>query len=166
MNRSNCAILEDIQRGAERLVPQPGGAAWRNPSSNSTYIHRRLSIVVPVPGTTDELIVAYTCPAGFRAVITQLVFLYIGAVAPVEGDVAQLYYSLRLNSGYFARDFATIDTHLGSLDVPYPIPDGIRLSAGTLIEALVTVPALSPIAVGAPNRVHAHLLGWQWPETE
>jgi hypothetical protein len=73
---------------------------------------------------------------------------------------------LRLNTAYMARDFAQISTHLGSLDLPYPIPDGLRLSAGTLLQALVTVPAASPIATGAPNRIHAHLLGWQWPENE
>src|SRR3989304_3594854 len=155
----NCGVLQDIQRGAERLIPVPGGASWRNPSLNSQYIHRRAALVCPAAGTTDEPIVDYTCPAGFRSVITQLVLPYIGSNPPVEGLATDLYYSLRLNSGDFVRDFAQGTTHLGPLDLPYPVPDGIRLSAGNYLEALVTVPLTSGVATGGTNYVHAHLLG-------
>lgn len=164
---SDLSVLCDMQEAARALKPKGGGATWREPSANSQYVHRRSSIAVPAPNTTNTAIVNYTCQAGFRSVITHVLLVYIGGSPPTEGDAAELYYSLRLNSGYFVRDFESITTTLGSLtNGPYPIPDGIRLTAGNFLEALVTVPLGSPIATGAPNRVHAHLLGWEWPENE
>ncbi len=129
------------------------------------YFHVRNSIVCPAAGAAETVVASYTVPDGFTAIINMILNLYIGAAAPVEGDVAELFYGIRINQDYYARDFGQIATTLGSLTQgPYPVPGGMILAAGSLVEYTVTVPAGSPVATGAPNRIHCQLLGWHWPE--
>jgi hypothetical protein len=130
------------------------------------HIHQRGSLVVPVAGTAATIITTYTVPLGFAALFTDVLLVYIGDAPPIEGDVSQLFYTLQLRGGQNVKDFEQVACTLGSLtNGPYPIRGGIGLVDGALLDALVTVPAGSPVGTGATNRVHAHLIGWEWPLT-
>ena len=164
MNRATVnSRLERILDTAAMLAPKASAHPSSVPTQNSDYVHRRGALVVPAPNNLNQLVVSYRVPEAFEAVLTHLVFLFTGTTGPDPGDATQLYYSLRVNGSYMARDFAQVATSLGSLEIPYPVPGGMLLSAGTLIEGLVSVPNASPISTGAGNYAHIHLLGWQWP---
>jgi hypothetical protein len=151
--------LLEFQTRAQQLVEPEAPHPWQQVQP----VHARAAIVCPAVGTSNTLVIAYTVPKGFSFVLQGIVCLYTGTTAPVEGDSDSLLYRLRANSAFFVRDFGLIATTLGSLtNGPYPIPGGVKLDAGTLLELVVTVPAASGIATGGINRIHGHLIGIEW----
>lgn len=163
--RSNGSPLAVLASRAAGLVEPVGLAPWRLPAETAEYIFEHDSIETPAADDSYNTIVSFTVQAGYAAIINGLLFNYVGSSAPVDGNAADLFYSLRVDDSYFPRSFGQISTHLGSLDNgPYPVPGFIRLKAGQKIEALVTVPTGSPITTGAGSFVIAHLLGWQWQD--
>jgi len=63
--------------------------------------------------------------------------------------------------GYNPPFFGQINTELGSFQIPFPIPSGIRLTERDTIRIKVTTAAPTP--VGAPNYITGMLLGWYYP---
>ena len=144
-----------VQAGSIGLPP--------NPQDSRQRFHRFGSIVCPAVATSLTLITSYTVPDGHRAFGVGLLLRYEGT-GFVEGDVALLFFSIRLNGASFVPDYASIPNTLGSLTSgPWPLPGRLKLFAADLVEILVTVPAGSTIATGAPNRVHGHLTGYYEP---
>jgi len=151
-------------------LPLIAGTAIGTPATNPPLMsdlrerfHKFASIVTPAAGSTNTLITSYTVPAGSLARVVGLLFFYQGA-GFIEGDATLLYWSLRLNGAGYIRDYDVIPNTLGSLTSgPWPVPAGINLNAGDLLEVLVTVPGGSTITTGGTTRVHGHLLGYYWP---
>jgi hypothetical protein len=130
------------------------------------YVHVRNSIECPAAGNQDVEVINYTVPAGFNLVFSHILCFYLGVSNPpdYEGDANQLFYSVMIDNTFFAKQFDQITSSLGSLNNgPYPIPGHMFFEENRLIQGLVTVPALSSIATGEGNRIHFHLIGWQWP---
>lgn len=164
---SNAAALLKFADDAKCAAPPPSGSPWNNPSINAEFLSKRGSLVCPAPNTTNSIVVDFTIPAGWRAVISEVAFFYTGGLTPpIEGDSTNLYYSVRINTSRLEKDFAVIPTTLGSAQLPFPVPGCLRYSGGTRIQGLVTVPAGSPISTAAPAYVHMFFLGWQWPENQ
>lgn len=159
--------LMDFAAAAACSAPKKSAQPWNEPATNAQYVHKRGSLVVPAPSATASLVVQYTVPTGHLATLTHVVLRYEGSpTAPVAGDATQFYFSLRIDSSYMAREFEQVVTPLGSFELPFPLPGGMRLFAKQTVEALVTVPVGSPISTGAGNYAHAFLIGFQWPENQ
>ena len=156
--------LERVQllaRSIER--PIEGNPRLVKPQTGQ-FFHRRAAIVAPAADGSENVIVAYTVPKGFNAILTHLLVTYTGDTPPLQGVVTDILYAMRIDGTSYAKDFGEIVTSLGSFDSgPYPIPGGLEVGGNVLVELTVIVPAGSPIAVGGTNRVHGHLLGWEWP---
>ena len=141
-------------------MPAPAGGP---PPDQRQRFHFFNSIVTPAVGTLNQLIVAYTVPAGHQAKVVGLHVGYVGS-GFTEGDAAGLFFSVRLNGTSSVQNYDVIPNTLGSLTSgPWPIPAAIKLFAADLIEIIVTVPVGSTIAVGGTNRMHGHLVGYYWP---
>lgn len=163
--QSNRSALAVMAERAHSLIEPVGLAPWRLPAETAEYVFEHDAIVTPEADGSYNPIVSFTVQAGYAAVITHLLFNYVGQSPPVDGNPADLFYALRVDDSYFPRSFGQITTHLGSLSQgPYPVPGFIRLKAGQKIEALVNVPVDSPITTGEGSFVIAHLLGWQWQD--
>jgi hypothetical protein len=164
MANNSLAILS---ARAAKLAQPVGATPWRDVAETAEYVHRRGSIVVPPNDGSYNTIVDFTVQAGYEAVLSHLLFVFSGATPPQEGDSASIFYAVRIDGGFYARDFQSIDTSLGSLaNGPYPIPGGLRLKAGQTVEGLVNVPVTSAISTGPGNFSICHLIGWQWPDRD
>lgn len=162
MQPGTLATMSERAAGLARPV---GLAPWRELPETGEYIHARNSIEVPAADDSYNVITTFTVQAGYAAVITHLLFNFVGTTPPVDGDAGSIFYSLRVDQGYFPRQFGQISSTLGSLtNGPYPIPGYLRLKAGQTLEGLVVVPSTSSISTGPGNWVICHLLGWQWPD--
>ncbi len=141
-------------------TPQgPGGP----PPDQRQRFHAFSSIVAPAANTSLSQIVSYTVPEGHQAKVVGLHVGYVGS-GFVEGDVALLFFSIRLNGASFVENYASIPNTLGSLTSgPWPVPAAIKLFAKDIIEILVSVPAGSTITTGGTARMHGHLVGYYWP---
>lgn len=158
--------LVALTQGAKQLRTYVPAEPWQNVAPGAKHFHKRGSLVVPAAGTSNSIVVSYTVPFGFEAVLTHVLNVYIGAAAPIEGLATDLFYTIRVAETYPLEDFGSIITTLGSLtNGPYPIPGGARFTAGQVVEYLVSVPAGTGIATGGTNFVHCQLLGWHWPTT-
>ena len=160
------SALATMARNAESLIEPVGQAPFREYPKTAQYIHERGSLAVPDADGLFHVIVSFTCQPGYAAAVSHLLVNFTGPGAPpVEGDATSLFYALRVNSMYFPRNFGTINSSLGSLSHgPYPVPGAIRLKDGETLEGLGNVPIGSGVGTGAPNFVHCHLIGWQWPD--
>jgi hypothetical protein len=159
------SALMDFQAAAACAAPKRSAQPWNDPTSGAQYVHKRGSLVMPAPNNALQLITQYKVPTGQLATLTHVVLMYSGS-GFIPGDATNLYFSLRLDSTYMLQDFEAVVTNLGSFELPFPIPGGVRLRAQQLVEALVTVPAGSPVSTGAGSYAHAFLIGYQWPEAQ
>ena len=161
----NCAPYYDQLRMPTAL--QPGQLAPAPPQDLRQRFHAFNSIIAPVAGTSLALITSYVVPAAHLASIVGIMLQYIGTPAPPpEGDATQYFFSVRLNSVQMVPFWSNIPNTLGNFDNgPWPVPGKLNLFASDLVEVLVTVPGGSTIATGSPNRFHAHLLGYYWPNS-
>lgn len=159
------SVLAVMASRAASLIEPVGPAPWRLPAETAEYIFEHNSIEVPAADSSLNAICSVKIEPGYAAIISHVLFNYVGNTAPQDGNAADILYSLRVDDGYFPRSFKSIPYHLGSLDQgPYPVPGYIRLNGGQKLEALVSVPVDSPIGTGVGNFVIAHLLGWQWQD--
>lgn len=155
------------QTGLPR-ISEPGSIAPDTSNhDNRARFHVFNSISAPAAGAGATVITSYTVPDGHQSSVLGLLLYYIAATGTgnfVQGDATVLFFSLRLNSAQFVRNYQTIPNTLGSFDGgPWPIPGKLKLFAGDLLEILVTVPGGSGLVTGGSNRVHGHLVGFEEP---
>ena len=153
--------------GGTLADPYYGNYPWIYPPPEAIPINRRGSIPAPGYGV-QTLVTSFQVPQAMEAVITHIVFLttdtsfvegsgtMIGVIdinRPLGAGGAQL--------GYSPPDFSQILTTLGTLQIPWPVPGGIRLSERDTIRFKVTTAA--PLGIGAPFFISGFFLGWYWP---
>lgn len=140
-----------------RKTPYP----WLFPPPAARTIRKVAGIVTPVAGTLLSLVTSYQVPDGHDAVIVGVFHTYVGS-GFVQATSAALLWYIRVD-GAVLPDFDAMNTDLGAISTPWPVPSGVRLQSGQLVEYLVSVPGGSPISVGGNNRNLAGLIGWEWP---
>ncbi|TAJ99763.1 hypothetical protein EPO44_10200 [bacterium] len=106
--------------------------------------------------------VSYQVQEGYAAVLVGLVNLYSGT-GYTQGTATLLTWKLRLDQTEDVQFYENILMDHGNLATPWPVPGGIRLKSGQLLELRVTVPVGSTIGVGGTNRNIGVLMGWEWP---
>jgi hypothetical protein len=145
--------------------PYNGNFPWVVPPQSAISISARGSVVAPANGTQVQ-ICSFTVPQAMEAVINFIVCKVQGFTFD-EGS-GQITWTVDIDRplgsttvGYNPPFFGSITTELGSLQIPFPIPSGIRLSERLTIRLKVTTTA--PVPVGAPNYIIGMLIGWYYP---
>jgi hypothetical protein len=126
--------------------------------------------VVPLDyGPANQLIiVTYTVPRGYSALICGLVLGYVGGTTALPG---QLLFSVDVNNpnpaavspapGYQEKDYGAVPFQLGSLVPGDPWPVEFKHDQGEQIR--IKGQAVNTVPVGAGNFLYGALLGFQWP---
>lgn len=113
---------------------------------------------------SDTTVLTVEVPVGYNGVITDF---YCGIVAASatnfdEGS-GQLMWRLSAN-GRYLRDLGNIQSTMGSLTSPSPVPrGGLLIHSHNLVKFTV---AFSPAASGVINpqaRIVCSITGWYWP---
>lgn len=146
---------------SRRRVGEPSvGRPWIEPPADHEPFDITGSVACPAAGTTDTQVISLRCPYGYQGVLLGVGHRYIGT-GFVEGS-GDILWSVRVG-GRFPNGYGAINISLGSAEQSRPVFGAIRFYENELIEYLVTVPAASPIATGAPNYMIAMLAGYTWP---
>lgn len=151
--------------------PYNGNYPWVVPPQSAIAISARGTSPNPANGTqiilgTAPDVAQFIVPQAMEAVITAIVCAVTGF--SFDPGTAEVVWTVDINrplgatqQGYNPPFFGQINTTLGSFQIPFPIPGGIRLHERDTIRVKVTTAAPTP--VGAPNYITAMLLGWYYP---
>lgn len=151
--------------------PYSGQFPWVVPPLSAISISARGTSAAPANGTqiilgTAPNLAQFTVPDAMEAAITHIVCVVSGFT--FDPGTTEVVWSVDINRplgatnlGYNPPFFGSINTELGSFQIPFPIPSGIRLNERDTIRIKVTTAAPTP--VGAPNYITGMLIGWYYP---
>lgn len=152
--------------GGTLADPYYGNYPWIYPPPEAILINRRNSIAAPGYGV-QTLITSFQVPQAMEAVINAIVFqtndtTFVEGSGTMTGviDINRPLGAGGAQLGYSPPDFSQILTTLGTLQIPWPVPGGIRLSERDTIRFKVLDTAGG---IGAPYFISGFFLGWYWP---
>lgn len=151
-------VLQD-PRGNVGVYPYQ----WLFPGPHSRQVLGNGTVPITGPGNTDQIL-SYQVPSGMKFSLRGIVCGYLGA-GWTEGT-NQLVFTLTVTAaGTRKVDFLqNVQTHLGSLESPYPILG--RLEFEPLDVLAWSVTNTGGPAAGAANIAFAHLVGLTYPQSE
>jgi len=149
---------------------------WVYPDGRSEPVNPRTVVAAPPNGVLTELL-SFQVPDGFTLKLTGLLVTYIGTAI---NDAAQLVtWTIDVDipttvavgltqpvlpSGYAIRDFGSLTTHLGSLDLgPYPVSGRFQVDARKVLRIKVQTTAPFPTNPPAPVFFLSGIAGWVYP---
>jgi len=136
------------------------------------------SIAIPVDGggavilNTETVVMEMPVSIGYDGIITDVVCELAApgnqATGFTEGS-GDVIWRLRITSpnsnARFARDYGNIQTTLGSLVYPSPVPrGGIRIFSGNIVTFTVTFANNAQSTINTADRVICSVSGWIYPK--
>ena len=157
-DNATVALNRSVEGMVRRKTPYP----WLFPPPAGKTVKKIGGIVTPAAGVLLSVVTSYQVPEGHDAVIVGVFHTYVGS-GFVQASPGSLLWYVRVDAAVLP-DFDAMSYDLGAISTPWPVPSGIRLESGQLVEYLVSVPGGSPITTGGNNRNLAGLIGWEWPQ--
>jgi hypothetical protein len=158
-----------VRRGArydEERAPYP----WVMMPPGGISFFAKGSLPAPAYGTANQIeLCSYEVQDNWEGVLLDVMNLYTdnaGTFVQGSGDIVWSIDIDRplgspLQTGRWLPDYFQIITQLGDLSEPWPVRGGWRMKQGETYRYKVYT--VANVGVGAPNFVHAALLGWTWP---
>ena len=119
------------------------------------------NIIVPFTTAANNYV-----PLGYDGVITDVIMNVLPGSSGITGFVegsGDITWRLQIQQRY-ARDFGNIQTQVGSLTSPSPVPrGGIRVRSRDQLQFLVALAAGSDSRLSPDDRIVCSLSGWFYP---
>jgi hypothetical protein len=152
----SCARKPDCFTGENASRPwveAPSGAVTFNPDK---------AIALPDPATVDAVVLSFRVPIAYDGIILAQYHAYRGSGVFVEGS-GDIIWRVRVN-GRYLRDMGNMQVSIGSPQTLSPVPGGLFVHSGNLVEYVVSAPNGSGnLPLPGQGFILSGLHGWFWP---
>jgi hypothetical protein len=134
-------------------VEAPAGAYTFNPDK---------AIPLPATAAVNVTVLSFRVPIGFDGILLAHYHAYRGGGTFVEGS-GDIIWRVRAN-GRYLRDMGDMELSIGSPQTLSPVPGGLWLHSGNLVEYVVSAPNGSgSLPLPGEGNILAGLHGWFYP---
>ena len=152
----SCARKPDCFSGEE------GARPWVEPPPGAITFNLDKAIPLPDPAAVDTVILSFRVPIAFDGILLAQYHAYRGSGVFVEAS-GDIVWRVRAN-GRYLRDMGNMQLSIGSPQTLSPVPGGLWLYSGDLVEYIVSAPNGSGnLPLPGQGNILAGLHGWFWP---
>ena len=153
-----CILIEDGRDNWDSDFPDDA-TPW---PSDAIVFNPQGGIPLPSPLAGDTVIMQFYVPVGYDGLILGYFHGYTLPFADGSGDLVW-----RLSaSGRYLRDFGAVPAQMGSFVSLAPVPGGLVVHSGNLIQYIVTAPNTTgslPVPGPQAGQIFAGVHGWFYP---